>query len=115
MPLRARHVARLRPVARISAAAAALCALFLSNCSTHIGDIQSPIALPTGTPDRPVAPYAYPAVHDMPPDRPAPMMTEEQQEKMEADLVAARTRQGGPPAPKPKKPATQATGGSPNP
>ncbi len=61
----------------------------------NIGDIPSPIALPAGTPDRPAVPYAYPAVHDMPPDRTAPTMTQEQVDKAEAELVAARNRQSG--------------------
>ena len=105
--------------ARVFAVAAILCAPFLSACSSHIGDIQSPIALPAGTPDRPVTPYTYPAVHDMPPERAAPMMSEEQQERLESDLVAARNRQGGAPASKPaaKKPkaSAQSTGSTPNP
>jgi len=74
----------------------------------NVGDIQSPIALPAGTPERPAVPYTYPAVHDMPPERAAPMMSEDQQERLESDLVAARNRQIGAPAPKPaaKKPKT---------
>jgi hypothetical protein len=119
MHSKARHLAGSRSAARVFAAAAVACASFLSACSTHIGDIQSPIALPASTPDRPAAPYTYPAVHDMPPDRPAPMMSEEQQEKLEADLVAARNRQTGAPAPKPsaKKPKApaQSPGSTPNP
>ena len=88
-------------------ATAVAAAPLLAGCSMNVGDIASPIALPTGTPERPAVPYTYPAVHDMPPDRAAPMMTEEQQQKAEAELVAARTRQGGgtaqkPPARKPK-------------
>jgi hypothetical protein len=93
--------------ARLFAVVAVLGALFLAGCSTHIGDMQSPIALPADAPERPSVPYTYPAVHDMPPERPAPVLTDEQQKKMEADLVSARNRQtGGPPPPKPpaKKP-----------
>ena len=37
--------------------------------------------------------YEYPAVHDMPPPRATPTMTEEQQVKLEKELTAVRDRQ----------------------
>ena len=55
------------------------------------------------TPSAPAAPPAYPAVHDMPPARSVPVLTEEQQRQAEAELVAARDRN----RPPPKKPAAQ--------
>ena len=90
----------------VLAAATVLCAAFLAGCAMNVGDIPSPIALPAGTPERPAVPYTYPAVHDMPPQRPAPLMSQEQADKAEADLVAARNRQtgGAPPKPPAKKP-----------
>jgi hypothetical protein len=49
--------------------------------------------LPAGTPAPPAQPYEYPAVHDVPPPRPQPAMSVEQQQKVEDDLRAARDRQ----------------------
>ena len=49
--------------------------------------------LPAGAPARPATAYEYPAVHDMPAPRPIPVMTEEQQIKLENELTAARDRQ----------------------
>lgn len=74
--------------------------------------------LPAGTPEPPAKPYAYPAVHDMPPPRAAAPMTEEQQVKLEKELDEVRDRQkaGDEPAkktvqtPKKKQPATAKKG-----
>ena len=81
------------------------------------------VGLPTGAPQRPVTPAAYPAVHAMPPARPA-ALTGAEQIRMEDELVAARNRQqtmvGHPaspppasyapaPAPAAKKPQPAAT------
>ena len=73
--------------------------------------------MPAGAPDRPATPYQYPAVHDMPPDRTAVPMTEEEQVNLEKDLTNVRDRQEGrpPPARKPastaKKPPSDAENG----
>jgi hypothetical protein len=37
-------------------------------------------------------PYAYPAVHDMPPPRGSTVLTDAEQKKLEDDLIAARNR-----------------------
>jgi len=58
-----------------------------------IDKMPGEMGLPAGTPERPATPYVYPAVHDMPPPRETPPMTEEQQVKLEKDLTAARERQ----------------------
>ena len=58
-----------------------------------VDQLPAGVGLPAGTPARPVAPYQYPAVHDMPPDRATVPLTEEQQFKLEKDLQAARDRQ----------------------
>ena len=50
------------------------------------------------TPRESATPPAFPAVHDMPAARPVPVMTEEEQKKAEAELVAARDKQIGAPA-----------------
>jgi hypothetical protein len=56
------------------------------------------------TPRESATPPAFPAVHDMPAARPVPAMTDEQQKKAEAELVAARDKQIGAPAkPDPQK------------
>jgi hypothetical protein len=48
--------------------------------------------LPEGAPDRPPTPYAYPAVHEMPPPRDSRVLTSAEQQKLEDDLAAARSR-----------------------
>jgi len=49
--------------------------------------------LPAGAPERPAAPAAYPAVHDMPPPRPNTVLSDDERKKTEADLAALRARQ----------------------
>ena len=51
------------------------------------------VGLPAGAPERPATQAAYPAVHDMPPARPASLLNAVEQEKIESDLVEARERQ----------------------
>ena len=93
----------------------------LSACApgSVIDKLPGDMGLPAGTPQRPATAYEYPAVHDMPPARVAPPLTEEQQVKLEKELDALRVRQETGPAPKPgqapkkKKPATAKNGQSP--
>ena len=77
----------------------AICPLLgLTGCGSISGKVGETIAdnptigLPAGVPERPTTPMAYPAVHDMPPARPATLTAAEQM-KMEDDLNAARTQQ----------------------
>lgn len=49
--------------------------------------------LPADAPAAPAKPYAYPAVHDMPPPRTAKPLDDNQQIQLEKDLEAARDRQ----------------------
>ena len=49
--------------------------------------------LPAAAPAAPKNPYAYPAVHDMPPARPDTPMSNDQLLKAEQDLQGARDRQ----------------------
>lgn len=51
--------------------------------------------LPSGIPERPATPPAYPAIHDLPPQRPLPVLDDDAQKKMEKDLIAVRDRQEG--------------------
>ena len=49
--------------------------------------------LPAGTPARSATSYQYPAVHDMPPARANPPMSEEEHVKLERDLAKLRDQQ----------------------
>jgi hypothetical protein len=70
-------------------------AVTLSACSSTIfSEMPAAIGgLPAGTPERPSAPQGYPAVHDMPPPRDDVVLTDAEQKKIQADLLAARDRQ----------------------
>ena len=74
---------------------ATVLAAFLAGCAPGpvIDGLPSSMALPAGAPARPATPYEFPAVHDMPPARPAPTMSEEQQLKLEKELTLVRERQ----------------------
>jgi hypothetical protein len=94
-------------------------ALTLAGCSSGavIDQMPSNLGLPAGTPERPTTPYVYPAVHDMPPPRATPTMSEEQQVEAEKELKAVRDRQEARDGaakkteqPVKKKPATADTG-----
>ena len=55
---------------------------------------QAPgIGMPANAPERPSAPPAYPAVHDIPAPRNSITLTNFEQQKLEDDLVAARDGQ----------------------
>jgi hypothetical protein len=72
--------------------------LTLGGCSAAPLSDQMPESfggLPAGAPARPVTPYQYPAVHDIPPPRSTSPMTEDEQMRLEKDLQAARDRQEG--------------------
>lgn len=73
----------------------ALAAILLSGCSTtEIDKIPQELGgLPAGAPARSANPPAYPAVHDMPPQRAAAVLDAEEQKRLEADLIALRNRQ----------------------
>jgi hypothetical protein len=60
-----------------------------------IDRLPADLSLPAGAPARPETPYEYPAVHDMPPDRASSPMTEEEQVKLEKELMSVRDRQEG--------------------
>jgi hypothetical protein len=51
------------------------------------------MGVPAGAPARPVTPYQYPAVHDMPPPRAIAPMNDEEQFRLEKELQAVRDRQ----------------------
>ncbi|MBI3700607.1 MAG: hypothetical protein HY242_09230 [Afipia sp.] len=64
----------------------------LSACSIPMADMPV-VGLPANTPPRPADPGVYLAVHDIPEPRAEAVLTPEQQDKIEKDLVAARNRQ----------------------
>jgi hypothetical protein len=71
-------------------------ALAVAGCTTGstMGD-HIPTALgglPDATPQRPATPAAYPAVHDLPPPRRDTVLSGTEQQKLEAELTAARNR-----------------------
>jgi hypothetical protein len=72
---------------------AALLATLSACSSTMFSEMPAAVGgLPAGTPERPSTP-PYPAVHDMPPPREDTVLTDAEQRKMQADLMAARDRQ----------------------
>lgn len=76
-------------------------AIALTGCAPGpiIDRLPGELGLPAGAPARPETPYEYPAVHDMPPDRASSPMTEEEQVRVEKELINVRDRQEGrPPA-----------------
>jgi hypothetical protein len=76
---------------------AALSLAILAGCSSGqvINHLPASVALPADAPARPATPYAYPAVHDMPPPRATEPMSAEDQLRLEKELTALRNRQEG--------------------
>jgi hypothetical protein len=87
---------RQQALARAGAAALLLsAAALLPGCSASLIADHMPAAvggLPSETPERSAVPPPYPAVHDMPPQRSDTMLSDDQQKKLESDLIAARNR-----------------------
>src|SRR3954469_5199091 len=66
-----------------------LLALPAGGCSSTVADLPL-IGVPADAPPRPKQVGAYPAVHDMPQDRPEAAMDATERNKVSADLIAAR-------------------------
>ena len=82
-----------RPAFGRAAAGLMLLAL-LSGCASVLGELPTAVGgLPEGTPERSATPVAYPAVHDMPPQRDGVVLTAAEQQKAAAELAAAREAQ----------------------
>jgi hypothetical protein len=66
----------------------------LSACSSRIGDSLPPSlgGLPQNIPERPAVQPAYPAVHDMPPQRADTTLSEAEKKNLKDDLIASRER-----------------------
>ena len=96
-------------------------AAILPGCSASIIGDHLPTAaggLPEAAPQRPAQPAAYPAVHDLPPKRQDTVLTDDEQKKLEEDLIAARKRTVGAAAGTPGASAdanAKPTGGARNP
>src|SRR4051794_15453175 len=85
---------RLRRAASALAAAVLLTgAAMLAGCSSVIDQIPTAAGgLPEGVPQRPAEPPAYPAVHDMPPQRGTTPLTDAEKKLLKDDLLATRDR-----------------------
>ena len=82
---------------RSIAVAVSAAALGLGGCSGSLVADHMPTAvggLPDDAPERPATPQLYPAVHNMPPARATTTLNDDQQKRLQDDLVAARDRTG---------------------
>jgi hypothetical protein len=66
--------------------------LAVGGCSTQVADMPG-IGVPSDAPARPREAGAYLPVHDLPPDRDEAAMKPAEQQKLQAELKAARDRQ----------------------
>lgn len=86
-----RRERRWAPAFALTVALAAANAV--AGCSSVLSQLpQAAGGLPDGVPERPEAPPAFPAVHDMPPKRSDAVLSEAERKKLEADLAAARDK-----------------------
>jgi len=87
-------------------AGALLLTLPVGGCSTSIADLPL-VGVPADAPARPKEVGAYPAVHDLPQDRPEAAMDTAERNKVANELIAARDRQASTAAAQtaPKNPA----------
>jgi hypothetical protein len=76
----------------VLAAGALLSALAVGGCATSIADLPL-VGVPADAPARPKEAGAYPAVHDLPQDRPEAAMDTAERNKVASELIAARDRQ----------------------
>ena len=74
------------------AAGALLLALAVGGCATSIADLPL-VGVPSDAPARPKEVGTYPAVHDLPQDRPEAAMDTAERNKVANELIAARDRQ----------------------
>jgi len=79
-------------------------ALAVSGCSTSVADLPG-VGLPSDAPARPKEVGAYLPVHDLPPERDEEAMKPAEQQKIQAELKAARDRQAASAAPQAASPA----------
>jgi len=78
---------------RVRVLAALLLAAATAGCSSVVDTIPTALGgLPEGTPERPAAPPAFPAVHDMPPARGDTPLNEAEKKRLRDELIASRER-----------------------
>jgi hypothetical protein len=66
----------------------------LAGCASTFDALPHAVGgLPAEAPARSAAPPAFPEVHNMPSQRPAPVLSETEQKQAEKDLIAIRDRQ----------------------
>jgi phosphoribosylcarboxyaminoimidazole (NCAIR) mutase len=71
---------------------ALLLALPAGGCASSVADLPV-VGVPADAPARPKQVHAYPAVHDMPQDRPEAAMDTAERNRVASDLIAARDQQ----------------------
>jgi hypothetical protein len=76
----------------VAIAALLVLAFPVGGCSTSIADLPL-VGTPADAPARPKEAGAYPAVHDLPQDRPEAAMDTVERNKVSSELIAARDRQ----------------------
>jgi len=82
------HLSRLIGVSLALAAA-----LMATGCGSVPGTTPAAIGgLPPGAPPQPTEQPPFPFVYDLPPARPAKLITEQEQARLEAELTALRRR-----------------------
>ena len=80
----------------IVAAVAAICLSGCASISEKFAETASQmpvVGMPEAAPERPAAPAAYPAVHNIPPARSSALLTNTEAAQLEADLLTARDQQ----------------------
>lgn len=78
--------------ARALAVAALLLALPVGGCASSVADLPL-VGVPADAPARPKQAGTYPAVHDIPQDRPETAMDTAERNRVASDLIAARDHQ----------------------
>jgi hypothetical protein len=92
---------RANGAALLAFAAALTLGPILGGCSGSMIADHMPTAvggLPEDAPERPATELPYPAVHNMPPARATVTLTNDQQKRLQDDLIAERNRVGDAPS-----------------
>jgi hypothetical protein len=88
-----------RTIRALAMGAVLALALAASGCSTSVADLPG-VGLPSDAPPRPKETGTYLPVHDLPPERDEAAMKPAEQQKIQAELKAARDRQATSATPK---------------
>lgn len=82
-----------RAVRALATGALLIAALAVGGCSTSVADLPGGLGTPSDAPARPKEVGAYLPVHDLPPERNEEPMKPAEQQRVQAELKAARDRQ----------------------